>query len=49
MEAVGGVRVGEAVHEFSESQRLETCPVHYHVYRVFRSRWEERHRDAREP
>lgn len=41
-EAVGGVRVGEGVHEFPEKMRDYTCPVPYHVYHVFRADWENR-------
>lgn len=49
-EAVGAVRVGEAVHEFTEPQRQETCPVHHFIYRVSRSRWETMRGDrAEEP
>ena len=38
-EAVGGVRVGEAVHEFPEKMRDYTTPVRHYVYRVERSDW----------
>jgi RimJ/RimL family protein N-acetyltransferase len=41
-EAVGGVRVGESVHEFPEAMRGETTPVHHYVYRVTRETWEAR-------
>jgi epoxyqueuosine reductase QueG/RimJ/RimL family protein N-acetyltransferase len=41
-EAVGGVRVGEAVHEFPESMRDFTAPVRHYVYRVDRSAWASR-------
>lgn len=40
-EAVGGVRVGEAVYEFPESMRDFTAPVHHYIYRVYRSSWEQ--------
>lgn len=36
-EAVGGVRIEEAVYEFPEHMRDFTTPVHYYVYRVERS------------
>ena len=39
-EAVGAVRVGEAVYEFPESMRNHTVPVHHHIYRVSRADWE---------
>ena len=38
-EAVGGVRVGEAVAEFPESMRDFTTPVRHYVYRVGRDHW----------
>ena len=38
-EAVGGIRIREAVHEFPESTRDYTIPVHHYVYRVERLRW----------
>lgn len=38
-EAVGGVRVGEGVFEFPESQKDVTTPVHHYVYRVAREDW----------
>jgi RimJ/RimL family protein N-acetyltransferase len=38
-EAVGGVRVGEAVYEFPESMRDFTTPVHHYIYRVTRQSW----------
>jgi RimJ/RimL family protein N-acetyltransferase len=41
-EAVGGIRVGEAVYEFPESMRDYTTSVHHYVYRVYRSHWERR-------
>jgi RimJ/RimL family protein N-acetyltransferase len=41
-EAVGGVRVGEGVHEFPEKMRDYTHPVHYYVYHVFKADWENR-------
>jgi len=41
-EAVGGVRVGEAVYEFPESMREYTTPVHHYIYHVYRSDWESR-------
>lgn len=40
-EAVGGKRVGEDVHRFPEHMRDYTCDVHYYVYMVFRSDWEQ--------
>ncbi len=39
-EAVGGVRVGEGVHEFPEEMRDWTHPVHCYIYHVFRIDWE---------
>jgi RimJ/RimL family protein N-acetyltransferase len=39
-EAVGGIRVGEAVYEFPEAMRDFTTSVHHYVYRVYRSHWE---------
>lgn len=39
-EAVGAVRIGEAVHEFPESMWDYTTPVHYYTYRVEREAWE---------
>jgi RimJ/RimL family protein N-acetyltransferase len=41
-EAVGGVRVGEAVYEFPESMREYTTPVHHYIYWVYRNDWEQR-------
>lgn len=41
-EAVGGKRVGEAVHRFPEHMRDYTCDVHCYIYKVFRSDWEQR-------
>lgn len=41
-EAVGGVRVGEAVAEFPESMRGFTTPVRHYIYRVERCRWNRR-------
>jgi hypothetical protein len=38
-EAVGGVRVGEAVFEFPDSMRDTTEPVHCFVYHVTRAAW----------
>jgi len=38
-EAVGGVRVGEGVHEFPERMRDYTRPVHHYIYRVERRDW----------
>lgn len=38
-EAVGGIRVGEAVFEFPEEMRDHTSPVHHYVYRVERDNW----------
>jgi RimJ/RimL family protein N-acetyltransferase len=38
-EAVGGVRIGEAVCEFPESMRNFTTPVHHYIYRVERRSW----------
>ncbi len=40
-EAVGGVRVGEAVYEFPESMRDYTTAVHHYIYRVYRSDWQQ--------
>jgi ribosomal-protein-alanine N-acetyltransferase len=39
-EAVGAVRVGEAVYEFPESMRDFTAPVHHYIYHVYRSDWQ---------
>ena len=39
-EAVGGTRIGQAVHEFPESMRDYTMPVHHYVYRVEREHWD---------
>jgi ribosomal-protein-alanine N-acetyltransferase len=39
--AVGGVRISEGVHEFPESMREYTAPVHYYVYEVSRENWEQ--------
>lgn len=39
--AVGGVRIGKGVHEFPESMRKYTAPVHYYVYEVSRENWEQ--------
>jgi RimJ/RimL family protein N-acetyltransferase len=39
-EAVGAVRVGEAVYEFPESMRDFTAPVHHYIYLVYRSDWQ---------
>ena len=39
-EAVGGVRVDEAVYEFPESMRDYTTPVHHYIYHVYREDWE---------
>lgn len=41
-EAVGAVRVGEAVHIFPESMQAYTVPVHHIIYRLYRSTWAER-------
>ena len=41
-EAVGGVRVRESVHEFPESMRDFTMPVHSIIYHVQREVWEKR-------
>ncbi len=38
-EAVGGVRMGAAIHEFPETLRDRTVPVTYYLYRVERRRW----------
>lgn len=38
-EAVGGVRINEAVFEFPEKMRDYTAPVHHYVYRVERGNW----------
>lgn len=38
-EAVGGKRIGEAVHEFPEPMRDFTAPVHSYLYRVERKHW----------
>lgn len=40
-EAVGGVRVAEKVHEFPESMRATTLPVHAAIYHVSRAAWEQ--------
>jgi RimJ/RimL family protein N-acetyltransferase len=42
-EAVGAVRVGEAVYTFPESMQAYTVPVHHTIYRLYRSTWAERH------
>ncbi|MCB9418896.1 MAG: GNAT family N-acetyltransferase [Ardenticatenaceae bacterium] len=42
-EAVGAVRIAERVYEFSEDRREGTCPVHHHVYQVFRAVWQQKH------
>ena len=39
-EAVGGVRVDEAVYEFPEAMRDYTTPVHHYIYHVYREHWE---------
>ena len=41
-EAVGGVRVREAVHEFPEEMKEWTSPVHHYLYLVYREEWERR-------
>ena len=41
-EAVGGVRVGEVVHEFPEHMRDYTHKVHAYVYHVYRADWEKK-------
>lgn len=38
-EAVGAVRVGEAVYEFPEAMRDYTTPVHHYTYRIDRRHW----------
>jgi RimJ/RimL family protein N-acetyltransferase len=40
-ESVGGVRIGGGVHEFPESMREYTAPVHYYVYEVSRENWQQ--------
>jgi len=40
-EAVGGVRVGEAIDEFPEEMKAFTSPVHYYIYHVFREDWKK--------
>ena len=40
-EAVGGVRIKEAVYQFPDHMRDYTTPVHHYVYRVERSTWED--------
>lgn len=40
-EAVGGVRVGEKVHEFPEHMRDYTQDVHAYIYHVRREDWEK--------
>jgi RimJ/RimL family protein N-acetyltransferase len=40
-ESVGGVRIGGGMHEFPESMREYTAPVHYYVYEVSRENWEQ--------
>ena len=47
-EAVGGVRVGESIYEFPESERSYTAPVHHYIYRVSRENWEKRQEESRE-
>jgi RimJ/RimL family protein N-acetyltransferase len=39
-EAVGGVRVGEAVYQFPEAMREFTTAVHHYVYHVKRADWQ---------
>jgi len=39
-ESAGAVRVGEGVHQFGESMRDFTTPVHHYIYQVHRSDWE---------
>ena len=39
-ESVGGIRVGEEIHEFPESMADFTRPVHCYIYRVNRPDWE---------
>ena len=41
-ESAGGIRVGEAVHEFPESMREYTTSVDYFIYRVNREDWQKR-------
>ena len=41
-EAVGAVRVDERTYQFPEGGKVETAPVHHHVYHVFRETWESR-------
>jgi RimJ/RimL family protein N-acetyltransferase len=43
-ESVGGVRVGQGVHEFPADMPWPTSPVPYYLYRVFRADWERQHR-----
>jgi len=42
MEAVGGIRTGDAVHNFPDSMCDCTKPVHYYVYRLSREEWKKR-------
>lgn len=38
-EAVGGVRIDEAIFHFPEAMQRYTVPVHYYTYRVSRKDW----------
>ena len=44
-EAVGGVKVGESVHEFAEEMQAFTTPVRHYIYRVYRQDWLVRKKD----
>jgi len=45
-EAVGGVRSGESIYEFPESERSYTSPVHHYIYRVSRENWEKQQEET---
>lgn len=38
-EAVGGIRVGEAVYKFPEEMHAYTQSIHHYIYRVYRESW----------
>jgi len=41
-EAVGHMRIGEAVHIFPEHMQSYTTPVHHHIYRLNRADWHKK-------
>lgn len=43
-EAVGGVRIAEAVYYPPPARQSYTTPVHYYLYYVYRTDWERTHR-----